>query len=226
MSAQKTIVFDWNGTLFDDFDAMLKCNNIVFEKFGKPAATADAYREFYEVPFGTLLRNHGFSVEEVTTIDEQTKHIFHDHYEPHAELLGLRKGADEILRQAHARGIRNLILSNHLVAPIRAQLSRLKIEHLFSEVLAYSDRATQFRDTTKGEKLQRYMKHVALEPRQALIIGDSTEEIAIARDQGLISVAITGGCVSEARLRQARPDHLIHAMHELKSILEERGFLS
>ena len=220
-------MFDWNGTLFDDFDAMLTCNNIVFTRFGRnPAATPDAYREHYEIPFGTLLRNHGFSDEEVATIDEQSKQIFHDHYEPHAEKLGLREGAHEILRHVHDHGIQSLILSNHLVEPIRVQLRRLEIDHHFAEVLAYADRAVQLRDMTKGEKFAALYESEGLQPRDTLIVGDSTEEISIAREQGLISVAITGGCVSEERLRAAKPDYLIHSMHELQPILEQRGFLS
>ena len=59
-----------------------------------------------------------------------------------------------------------------------------------------------------------------------MIIGDSVEEIHIAREQGLISVAITGGCVSEKRLRAEKPDYVIHALTELKPIMQERGFAS
>ena len=59
-----------------------------------------------------------------------------------------------------------------------------------------------------------------------MIVGDSVEEIHIARDQGLISVAITGGCVSERRLRAEDPDYVIHTLHELKPIMLERGFVS
>ena len=59
-----------------------------------------------------------------------------------------------------------------------------------------------------------------------MIVGDSVEEIEIAREQGLISVAITGGCASEDRLRGEKPDYLIHSLHELKPILQERGFAS
>ena len=58
-----------------------------------------------------------------------------------------------------------------------------------------------------------------------MIVGDSIEEIHIAHEQDLISVAITGGCVSEERLRAGNPDYLIHSLHELKPILQERGFV-
>ena len=71
---------------------------------------------------------------------------------------GLREGATEILEPCAKTACQTLILSNHLVDPIRGQLQRLGIDNHFAEVLAYASRATQFRDMTKGEKLQRFMK--------------------------------------------------------------------
>ncbi len=123
--------------------------------------------------------------------------------------------------------LHSYILSNHIVDPIRTQLRRLEIEHFFAEVLAYADRATQFKDMTKGERLRRYrvaQRHRG--PQDTMIVGDTVEEIQIAREQGLISVAITGGCASEERLRAENPDYLIHSLHGLKPILQERGFVS
>jgi len=43
---------------------------------------------------------------------------------------------------------------------------------------------------------------------------------------GMVSIALTGGVITEQRLRAAKPDHLIHSLHELKPILQERGFAS
>ena len=61
-------------------------------------------------------------------------------------------------------------------------------------------------------------------PQQTIIVGDSPEETRIARSLGLISVAITGGFVSEQRLCAAQPDFLIHSFSEMPAILRDRGF--
>jgi phosphoglycolate phosphatase len=152
--------------------------------------------------------------------------FYHGHYEPMAHAADLREGAVDILTHAQTHGVQTLILSNHIVDAIRPQLRRLNIEHLFGEVLAYADRATQFRDMTKGERLRRYMQKHGMTQKDAIIVGDSVEEIEIAHEQGLIGVAITGGCASEERLRKTNPHHVIHSLTELKPILQERGFTS
>lgn len=222
----KNIVFDWNSTLFDDVGALLAAHNIVLGHFGYAPIDLPTYQDYYEVPFEKLLLNHGLPENEVERIIEASKEIFHDHYEPRASAVGLREGSDAILRHAEQNGVRIYILSNHLVEPIRAQLRRLEIEQLFLEVLAYPSREMQFKDMTKGERLRRFMAQNGMDAAQTIIVGDSVEEIHIAKDLGLISVAITGGCASEERLRAEKPDYLIHSLHELKPILRERGFVS
>jgi len=222
----KNIVFDWNSTLLDDIGALFDCQNILMRSMGKPPITIDYFRAHYDVPFERLYTNLGLTDAEIEKAMGLDKSIFHDHYEPMANVAGLREGAVEVLGHAQKHGVKSLILSNHIVDPIRTQLRRLEIEHLFAEVLAYATRKVQFRDMSKGERLRRFMQQNGMAPHQTIIVGDSVEEIEIAREQGLISVAITGGCVSEERLRAANPDHIIHSLHALKPIMQERGFVS
>jgi phosphoglycolate phosphatase len=222
----KHIVFDWNGTLLDDIHALHECTNVLLESLGHKRVPLDDFRANYFIPFDQFYRKLGFDDAQVEKLMDLENSVFHDNYEPLAHKIGLRKGAEEILRHTRANGVRNYILSNHIVDPIRAQLRRLDIEQHFTEVLAYADRATQFRDMTKGERLRRYRQEHNIAPEHTIIIGDTAEEIHIAHEQGLTSVAITGGCATEERLRAENPDHLIHSLPELRPILEERGFVS
>ena len=226
MSKRAQIIFDWNSTLLDDFHIVHECMNRVMAHAGKPAVSMEDFRASYEVPFEMLYLNLGFAESEVEKMMEHDRHVFHNHYEPRAENAGLRDGAADILQHVKDNGLQSYILSNHIVEPIRNQLRRLSIEHFFTEVLAYATHATQFKDMSKGERLRRYRVDHGQTDHPAIIVGDSIEEIQIAREQGLISVAITGGGALEKRLRDERPDYVIHSLHELKPILAERGFVS
>jgi phosphoglycolate phosphatase len=223
-AAAKHIVFDWNSTLLDDFAALHDCTNRLLLREGLPAVEAEHFREHYNIPFETLYRNMGLTDAQIDKIMHLENTEFHDHYEPLADRADLRLGGREILEHAQANNVGSLILSNHLVESIRGQLKRLGIESYFAEIIAYANRAVQFRDGAKGDKLRRFMHENKIDPASTIIVGDSVEEIHIGKEQGLISVAITGGCVSEKRLRAERPDHVIHDLHELKTVLQERGF--
>lgn len=222
----QNIVFDWNCTLLDDFDAMHECNNLIMQRIGRAPVTQERFREHYDVPLDRFYRGLGFGEDEIAELLVLDKDVFHHQYESRADMAKLRDGAAAILGHTQAEGLRHYILSNHILDPIRRQLTRLGIDHFFAAVLAYAHRGAQFRDMTKGEKLRRFMEEKRLDPQATMIVGDSVEEIHIAREQGLVSVAITGGCASERRLRAEKPDHVIHSLHELKPILEQRGFAS
>jgi phosphoglycolate phosphatase len=224
--AQHHLVFDWNSTLLDDFHIIHECMNLIMQRVGRSPITIDRFRACYEVPFELLYSNLGFANGEVDRMMNLERDVFHDFYEPRAENAPLRDGAVDLLRHAKDKGLPAYILSNHIVEPIRAQLRRLEIEPYFAEVLAYATRAEQFRDMTKGERLRRFMAERGIEAGRTMIVGDSVEEIQIARAEGLTSVAITGGGALEERLRSEKPDYVIHALRELKPILQERGFVS
>jgi phosphoglycolate phosphatase len=221
----KFIVWDWNGTLLDDAEITLECVNIILDKVGHPRIDMQIFRDAHAIPLEQFYRKIGFREEDIPGLIESERHSFHDSYEPRAETLSLRLGAAEVLGHAHASDVRSVILSNHLTDPIRKQLKRLMIDDYFHEVLAYASREIQFKDMTKGERLRRFIGTHGLTNKNAIIIGDTDEEVRIGRALGLGTVAITGGVVSERRLREAGPDHLIHDLKELKPVLQERGML-
>jgi phosphoglycolate phosphatase len=225
-SAQKHIVFDWNSTLLDDVHALHIATNRLLESEGVKPVTMEFFQDHYDIPFRRLYHNLGLGDDGVRRLIDRQNLDFHDHYETLAATTSLRQGANEILNHATQQGVKSYILSNHLVEPIRTQLRRLQVDHHFSEVLAYENRGKQFRDMTKGEKLRQYRAAEGWPDHQAIIIGDSVEEIEIAREQNMKSVAITGGCVSEQRLRAANPDYVVHDLHQLMPILQQEGFVS
>lgn len=226
MTTTKHIVFDWNSTLLDDVDVLHGSTNYLLESQGHPPVTLDFFQAHYDIPFRQLYHNLGLNERQIKNLVDANNSAFHEYYEKNAEVSPLRKGAKDLLQHAKTGGVNSYILSNHIVEPIRRQLRRLDIEHHFTEVLAYADRAAQQdRHMTKGEQLKHLRGQQKIEDHAMMIVGNSIEEIHIAREQNLISVAITGGCASEERLRAEKPDYLIHSLHELKPILAKRGFV-
>jgi phosphoglycolate phosphatase len=218
------LVFDWNGTLIDDADAFLQTTNAILSRFGRAAIDMHTLREQCEVPLSILYRNLGMSEREVAEVEIDDSAFFHDIYEPLASKADLRQGARRILEMARQQSVSTIILSNHIIEPLRIQLRRLRIADCITQVLAFESRATQYKSMSKGDRLGVYMRTNNLSSDSTFIIGDMPIETEIARNLGLISISITGGFVSESRLRAAQPDYVIHDHNELLLILKEHGF--
>jgi len=223
---KSAIVFDWNGTLLDDANAVLQTVNAILSRFSRATVDMQRFREEFELPLSVLYRNLDMSEDEVEVVHSNDSAIFHDTYESLASKALLRKGARNILLAAHRQAVQTVILSNHIVEPIRVQVRRLGIKSCVTEILAFESRATQFRSMSKEDRLRLYMQANDLSAERTVVVGDMPIETEIARNLGLISVSITGGFVSETRLRAARPDYMIHDHHDLVPILQKHRILN
>ncbi|MCP1835126.1 phosphoglycolate phosphatase [Bradyrhizobium sp. USDA 4532] len=218
---KSAVVFDWNGTLLDDANAVLQTINAILSRFGRSAVDMHRLREEFELPLSVLFRNLDMSEDEIEVVHSNDSAIFHDVYEFLARNAALRKGARNVLLALDQRSVQTVIVSNHIIEPIRTQVRRLGIKTHVTDILAFESRATQFRSMSKQERLRLYMQANDLSPERTVIVGDMPVETEIARNLGLINVSITGGFVSEARLCAAGPDYMIHDHHELLPVLRK-----
>ncbi len=225
INGNKVIVWDWNGTLLDDTHIVLECFNIALKHFSIGPVSMEAFLDIQGPCMKTLYRKAGVPEHQLDEIVELERDIFHDNYESKSHTAGLRNGAKGVLEHLALNEVISVILSNHINTEIARLLKHHDILHHFDDVLAFKDRETQFRDKDKKGRLIDYAKIRDLKPENTLIVGDSTEEIGVAHDLGIESVAITGGMTSETRLRAAEPDHMIHSLEELAPILRKRGFV-
>lgn len=221
-----TIVFDWNCTLLDDMALVLDATNALLTARAKPPIDLPTYQARITLPLHHFYQSVGFTAEELAAHFPVIQDIFHDAYEARVDTQTLRHGAEALLTAATAHNVNSIILSNHLENPIRRQLDRLGIAPHFPHVLAYADRATQFKHESKGQRLARFMVEHALQPEQMVIIGDTAEEIHIARELKLTGIALSGGFYSVERLAATTPDHLVHGLDEFHAVLRQRGWLS
>ncbi|MGN8544414.1 HAD family hydrolase [Bradyrhizobium sp. 13971] len=125
---KSAIVFDWNGTLLDDANAVLQTINAILSRFGRAAVDMRRLREEFELPLSVLFRNLDMSKDEIDVVQRNDSAIFHDTYEFLARNAALRKGARNVLLAADHRAVHTIIVSNHIVEPIRAQVRRLGIK--------------------------------------------------------------------------------------------------
>lgn len=217
----KLVVFDWNGTLLDDTEIVLKAVNASEVKvLGIPPITLERYRDTYDAPLHLFYENLGISRE---TFDAKSAEIaakFHPIYEPLAAHARTRPGTKKTLHQLKRLGISCVILSNHTVEGIYLQLSRLKLTDLFDAVLANGGTEEMHR-TSKQHRLESYLEENDINPSETIIVGDTVEEIRIGQNLGLRTVSITGGNNSEKRLRDAQPTAIIHTVPELNDVMEE-----
>ncbi|CAM5426378.1 HAD family hydrolase [Streptomyces fumanus] len=207
------IVWDWNGTLFHDNDAVIGATNAAFAELGLEPITLERYRALYCVPvpkFYERLLGRLPTDAEWQVMDE----TFHRHYAEHRVRCGLAEGAAELLAGWRAAGRSQSILSLYGHAELVPLVSSFGIETHFLRV----DGRTGPSGGGKAEHMARHLAALAgVEPGRTVVIGDAADDALAARHVGARAVLYTGGSHSRESLeRTGAPvvDTLAEAVEE------------
>lgn len=220
----KLVAFDWNGTLLSDTQTVVDACNHFIEALGGKPITLKTYREKFTVPVVDFYESVGLDKSEVLKNSRRNSAIFHKYYELKVSSLRTRANAKELLSFLNKRKIESIIFSNHVTSRIAEQLKRLKIDSYFSRVLANDEIDDALKGRNKKEKLEKFIKIKFLKPQEVLIVGDSSEEVEIAREIGSKAICITHGHSTTARLKAAQPDYLVNNLKEIIEVITNLKF--
>jgi len=213
------VVFDWNGTLLADTQAMMDAGNLVIKTFGgKPLSRAE-YSKAFDFPTMEFYCKQGS--DQKSMIEGDYVGVFHNHYETRAKKCRTRRGARGVLKYLQGNSIKSVILSNHVNDAINEQLRRLDIKDYFHEVLGNRDKSLTATGRNKVQRIRDYLDINDVNSEKAIIIGDSTEDIEIGKELGMQTIGLTGGYFSTPRLRAHNPDYMINNLGELIGIINE-----
>ncbi|MDH5721744.1 MAG: HAD hydrolase-like protein [Alphaproteobacteria bacterium] len=223
MTSRKLAIFDWNGTLIADTRPAWIASNYCLEFYGVGPISFQQQLETFDFPILHYFKRNGCDIDKVLATKEQSNDIFQREYNRLAGKTRTRSGTRDLLKWLKNHDIECMILSNYLTEKIEHHLERLKIRNYFSYISANNcDGTSILSATSKLERISDFMIKRGYQPQNTFIIGDSKEEPDIGRHMGITSIGITGGCISEKRLRKAKPDHIITHLSQTKAILEKK----
>ncbi|MFI9806144.1 HAD family hydrolase [Streptomyces sp. NPDC052301] len=200
MQVSAHIVWDWNGTLFHDNDAIIGATNAAFAELGLAPITLEQYRRLYCVPvpkfYERLLGRLPTDAEW-----ELMDGVFHRHYADHRVRCGLTEGAAELLAGWRSAGRSQSLLSMYGHEELVPLVRGFGIETHFIRV----DGRTGPSGGSKAEHMVRHLQALgaAVSPSRTVVIGDAADDAVAAGSVGARAVLYTGGSHSRASLEGA-----------------------
>jgi phosphoglycolate phosphatase-like HAD superfamily hydrolase len=192
------IVWDWNGTLLNDNDAIIGATNAAFAELGLEPITLEKYRALYCVPvpkFYERLMGRLPTELEWEAMDE----TFHRYYAEHRVRCGLTEGAAELLSGWGSTGRSQSILSMYVHDELVPLVRGFGIEQHFIRV----DGRTGPSGGSKAEHMVRHLEAlVSVDAARTVVIGDAADDAVAALHVGARAVLYTGGSHSRASLEQ------------------------
>ncbi len=222
MNNKKLAIFDWNGTLIADTAIAWQATIPCLAFYGRPPISLKTQRETFDFPVLQFYERNGCDPDQVMATKEESNQIFQDHYDRLSAKARTRRGTNKLLKWLKDRDVTCIILSNYIGDKLITHLERLKVRKYFSHVSANNCNGITVLDTmNKHERLKAFMSEHGYSADNSVIIGDSKEEPEIGRKLGMPSIGITNGCISEPRLRAAKPDHVISALPQAIDVLKD-----
>ena len=189
------VIWDFNGTLIDDLDLVVRTVNTQLAIRNLPSLTADAYRAVFGFPVEDYYRRIGVTFENETMADLSAD--FFADYAPALKDCLLHDGALDTLQQVETLGLRQFVLSAMEQGMLRSMISHLGIEDFFDGIYGLAHQ----KGDSKILRAQELTRDFEIDPRGTLFIGDTHHDADVAQALGLSVALISTGHQSAERLR-------------------------
>ncbi|HEV3360165.1 MAG TPA: HAD hydrolase-like protein [Pseudonocardiaceae bacterium] len=192
----KHIVWDWNGTILDDNDAVVRAVNQVCARFDREPIDLDTWRTIYRRPLGDCyadLLGRPVSASDWALIDR----VYHQEYDGLLDTCRLATGVPDELRRWQASGRAQSLLSMWF----HDRLVPLVDEYALTDLFARIDGLRAV--VGGGSKTEHLAEHLAaqgLAGADVLVIGDVTDDADAAAHVGAQCVLVTTGVMNRAQL--------------------------
>lgn len=198
MRTTSHIVWDWNGTLLDDNDAVLAAVNEVCAGFGRAALTWIEWQQVYTRPMRTSyerILERMLDDEEWARVDK----LYHEKYDLLLHSCALAAGVPDLLHGWSRTGRTQSLLSMWFHAQLVPTIERFGLTEYFTRV---DGLVGEVGGGSKAEFLVAHLEAQELDPRGVVLIGDVVDDAHAARAAGAGCVLVATGAMSRAALEE------------------------
>jgi phosphoglycolate phosphatase-like HAD superfamily hydrolase len=207
------VIFDFDGVLGDTLEGMLRIAGEVAAELGYHCQPTPADLDALErMEFSELGKQLGIPAGLTDEFARRSFELFATLPSPPQIFPGMREAVVSV-----AQYNRLAIVTGNTTRIVGRFLNEHSLADFFEMILG-SDAPGN-----RADKLKQIMTMLGLPPGEAFLVGDAVSDVRVARETGLVSIAVTWGHQSEAHLRQAKPDHLVHTPQELSDLLKRVG---
>ncbi|MHA1893305.1 MAG: HAD family hydrolase [Candidatus Helarchaeota archaeon] len=225
---KKAIIFDWDGTLFNNVPAIKTATKDVLNQFEINYPVDDAVEEFLDLmekidtsDISKIVLNSYKLLEKMSFIENltyteklQALFMIYSRYKRYSENSQLFQGAEELLKQLSEK-FDLAIFTSTKKKSIEGYLEKFGIKNYFKSVLSVDDVNNP---KPHPEGIFRMMSMLNYDAKNIMYIGDLKTDIVAARAANVNSIAVSNGLIPHEELLSEQPDLICNHITELTAI--------
>lgn len=211
------IIWDWNGTLFNDVELCASIMNILLTQESLPNISIQKYKEIFTFPVIEYYKIAGHSFEK--TSFEVLGKQFMDEYEERKSKCDLYTGVKELLSELQKRNIHQHLLSAYEQNSLNRILKHFSIDKYFRNIVGL-DNIYAGGKAHLAKKLEAMIKANG-RSGNILLIGDTIHDYEVAQEINSDCILLSHGHQDEERLLKLGIP-VLKNFEELSIILKEK----
>ncbi|NVM55689.1 MAG: HAD family hydrolase, partial [Candidatus Helarchaeota archaeon] len=226
----KAIVFDWDGTLFNNVPAIRAATQNVLERFNAeyPGDLAinefmDLMTEMNENNLPVILLNHYKILNDIPFFKDlqylqklQVLFMIYSKYKQYSEFSQLYTGTQELIKNLSQK-YDLAILTSSKREEIVETLEKYGIMNYFKSILTMDDIRNP---KPNPEGIRKTIQQLNYLPENVLYVGDSATDILTARAANVPSIAISNGLIPRQNLMEYNPNLVCDHVTELAQFFD------
>ena len=210
----KNIVFDWSGTISNDFELVFHTIRAMFHDLDVAPLTFAKFQDVVDIPYEVYLKKL-FADEPDILARFSSKSRLHELFKKYFRAYGFPlpfPGVERALADLHSRNFRMVVFSSHHQNFLEEENDIFfNGKNYFSQVFGGA-----------GNKMNSVSKLIAetqFSPEETMYVGDTTHDILVGKKAGMRTAAVLTGYHIKQQLAPLKPDFILRSVSELPGIL-------
>jgi len=201
----KGFIFDWSGTLINNFPSFCQTCGCMFKELGREPITPDEIRLYMTSPYMKFWNKY---FPDLTK--EKQDSLFATYFDQSDE-PDLFASVPGTIRYLYDSGHKLFVVSSDPSPILNPQIERSNLSKYFTEVVAG--------DYEKKETAKSLVEKYGLDPKCSYFVGDCTGDIEAGKAANLKTIGLIWGFEHKDRLVQSNPDFLFDDILAIKDLL-------
>ena len=214
----KNILFDFDGTLADTSEGIVRCTQATLREMGLPASTPARIRATIGLPLGQCFSGGTDTPPE--RVDEACltyRRLFNEIAIPCTTMFD---SVPETIAALHAKGLRLAICTSRSSASLQELLKVHGIGSYFSAHTCNDDVLRLGAQPKPAPDLALLLlERLGARAEESLVVGDTVFDLEMGRRAGCRTCGVTYGNQDRAQLQTAAPDFLLDDIRGLVTLI-------
>ncbi len=195
---QKAIIFDWSGTLSDNFHCFCEVCDLMFNELGREKISPEEIRLNFTLPYMKFWNHYFPDLSKELQCELYEKYI-HQVSEPK-----LYDGVEDFIKKLKEDEWSIFILSSDPISKLALEIERSGLLGFFTKVIGNIHE--------KSGVLKEIVKEFNLDKKMTYYVGDTSGDVEAGKTADIMTVGISWGFQHKSILEQSKPDFLIDSI--------------